>query len=127
MKFRAIVGNPPYQVMDGGHDASARPLYHLFITLAKKIRPNYVSLITPSRWFSGGKGLNNFRDEMLKDKRIRTLFDYPHAVDCFPGVEIKGGVSYMLWDKDYRGDCEVSTYDNGVVISKMKTPHRTWL
>lgn len=122
MKFRAIVGNPPYQVMDGGHDASARPLYHLFITLAKKIRPNYVSLITPSRWFSGGKGLNNFRDEMLKDKRIRTLFDYPHAVDCFPGVEIKGGVSYMLWDKDYRGDCEVSTYDNGVIVSKMRRP-----
>lgn len=122
MKFRAIVGNPPYQAMDGGHDASARPLYHLFIMLAKKLSPNYVSLKTPSRWFSGGKGLNNFRDEMLHDKRIRSLYDYPHATDCFPGVEIKGGVSYMLWDKDYKGDCEVSTYDNGEVVSSMKRP-----
>lgn len=106
MQFDAIVGNPPYQQMDGGNRNSSSPVYQFFVTQAKKIESNYISMITPSRWFAGGKGLDDFRSEMLNDKRIIKIIDYFDSNECFKGVDIAGGVNYFLWNKNHQGDCE---------------------
>ena len=115
MKFDAIVGNPPYQVMDGGNGASATPVYNLFVDISVKMIPNYISMIMPSRWLSGGRGLDTFRDKMLHDNRICILHDFHNASDCFPNVEIKGGICYFLWDKMYHNDCRIASHHNGSV------------
>ena len=120
MRFTAIVGNPPYQVMDGGAGASAKPVYNSFVEIAKKLRPKYISMIMPARWYAGGKGLDEFRDEMLNEKRIKVLVDYQDSRDCFPGVTIKGGICYFLWNRNYSGKCEIKNMEGGKMLSCMK-------
>ena len=106
MKFNAIIGNPPYQEMDGGAGVSAKPIYNLFIDIAKKMKPNYISMISPSRWFAGGKGLDDFRAEMLNDKRLAKIVDFINAKDCFPNTSIGGGINYFLWDSNHNDYCD---------------------
>lgn len=114
MKFDIIIGNPPYQLNDGGNGASAIPIYQKFILQAKSINPKYICMIVPARWYAGGKGLDEFRSEMISDDRIRTLVDYVNAKDCFPNLSIGGGVCYFLIDRDYHGPCNVINYSNGI-------------
>lgn len=113
MKFDVIVGNPPFQIDDGGHGTSATPVYHHFVERAIALNPRYVVMITPSRWFAGGKGLDAFRARMLSDTRLRHIVDYPKLYDGFPGVKIRGGVSYFLWDRSYSGPCTIQTMWDG--------------
>lgn len=123
MKFDVIIGNPPYQLSDGGgNGASAKPIYQLFVESAKKLNPRFLTMITPSRWFTGGKGLDEYRDSMLHDNRIRVIHDFPEASDCFSGVQIKGGVSYFLWDRDNEGKCAVFSHKADEVFGPVERP-----
>jgi site-specific DNA-methyltransferase (adenine-specific) len=110
MQFDVIVGNPPYQLNDEGFGTSAVPIYQLFVGQAKKLDPRFLSMVVPSRWFTGGRGLDDFRDAMLGDNRIRTIDDYLVASDVFPTIGLKGGVCYFLWDRDNPGLCRVTTH-----------------
>lgn len=108
MKFNAVVGNPPYQQSDGGSKASAVPIYQRFVYQAKTIEPDYISMITPAKWFSGGRGLDSFRNEMMNDRRIAKLIEYANSLDLFSNVDIAGGLCYFLWDKKHNGKCELT-------------------
>ena len=121
MKFDVIVGNPPYQMSDGGAQSSSKPIYNLFVQQSIKMNPRYISMIIPSRWFTGGKGLDSFREQMINDKRIREIHDFPNENDCFPqSVKIEGGVCYFLWEKDNIQEPTIFNYENGIVVSKSK-------
>lgn len=119
MKFSTIVGNPPYQVMDGGTDRGAIPVYHHFMNISKRIRPNYISMIMPARWYAGGRGLDEFRSEMISDTHLSRLHDYELSKDLFPTVDIAGGLCTFLWDSNYNGPCMVTNY-NAIKDIKIK-------
>jgi len=122
MKFDVIIGNPPYQLSDGGAQSSASPIYHKFIQQAKKLNPRYLSMIIPARWYNGGKGLDDFRSDMLNDNRMSEIHDYPDTSDCFPGLNIRGGICYFLWEKEHKGDCNVTTHKGNKIGLTVKRP-----
>jgi hypothetical protein len=122
MQFDVIIGNPPYQLSDEGFGTSATPIYQHFVEQAKALDPRYLSLVIPARWFAGGKGLDEFRESMLTDDRLRSIDDFLSASDVFPGVGLKGGVCYFLWDRDNRGTCRVATHFKDWPVSTTRRP-----
>jgi site-specific DNA-methyltransferase (adenine-specific) len=114
VQFDVIIGNPPYQL---GSDGGTRdvPIYQKFVEQAKNLDPRFLTMVIPARWMASGLGLNEFRETMLEDRRIRAIVDYPVAKEVFPSVEIKGGVCYFLWDRDHEGDASVQSIRGGVV------------
>ena len=120
MKLDAIVGNPPYQVMDGGAGVSAIPVYHRFVDIAKQSKPNYISMIMPAKWYNGGRGLDQFRYDMLHDKQLKCLYDYIDPHDCFPTVDVAGGICYFLRDKNYDGLCNFVSCKSNARVSTIR-------
>lgn len=118
MDFDIIVGNPPYQMDGGGGGTNATPIYHEFVRQAKALEPKHIAMVTPSRWMAGGRGLGEYREEMLADRRIRKIVDFLDASELFPGVSITGGVSFFHWQSDYQGECDVSLMRDGSVVSR---------
>ena len=123
MKFDVIVGNPPYQMNVGVEKENyAIAIYNRFVEQAKRLKPRYLTMIIPARWYAGGRGLDEFRDKMLHDNHLRVIHDFPESIDCFPGVEIQGGVCYFLWDRDNPGDCVVNTHMKGIIETGAPRP-----
>ena len=120
MKFDYVIGNPPYQEVDGGSGASATPVYNKFIEETKTLNPTAMSFIIPAKWYSGGKGLDKFREQMLNDKRMAVLVDYPNSLDVFPNVDVAGGVCYFVWAKSHDGKCYYINYRDGVKTSEYR-------
>lgn len=123
MQFDVIIGNPPYQLSDGGGEgASAVPLYHRFVEQAKQLEPRQLVMVTPARWYSGGKGLNEFRHEMLTDGKLAEIHDFPETDMVFPGVNIRGGVSYFRWSETHTGPTRVVNYSKNRPPIEMTRP-----
>jgi len=120
MQFDVVIGNPPYQMTGGAGGSSDSSIYHLFFEQAQRLDPRYLSMVVPSRWLAGGRGLENFRESMLGGGHLRNLVDFPASKETFPGVEIKGGICYFLWSKDYSGKCEVTVTRNGEPMTSLR-------
>lgn len=119
MKFDVIIGNPPYQLsVGGGNGKNAIPIYNKFIEQAKKLDPKYISMIIPSKWYTGGRNLDEFRASMISDTRIKELHDFSNQFDCFSGVDVGGGVCYFLWDKNYKGPCLFSEHKGDQIVNQ---------
>ena len=129
LKFNAIVGNPPYQVMDGGYNASSIPVYNKFVELVKDIKPSFVSMIMPAKWYNGGRNLDIFRSEMLNDDHIQILYDILDSRELFPSVDIAGGVCYFLWNSKYHGLCEFTSFHKGTRSTSLRklNEHSTFI
>ena len=121
MQFDVIIGNPPYQLSDGGYGTSAAPIYQMFVEKALGLDPRFAVFVTPSRWFAGGKGLDVYRKKMLSDHRMHDIVDYPKLYEAFPGVKIRGGVSYFLWDREHDGPCTIQTMWDGQPVGEKAT------
>jgi site-specific DNA-methyltransferase (adenine-specific) len=119
MQFDVIIGNPPYQLASDGGTRDV-PIYQHFVEQAKKLEPRFLAMVIPSRWMASGLGLSDFRKTVLSDRRMRELVDYPEAHDVFPGVEVKAGVCYFLWDAAHDGDCNVTTIRGGEVVGPIR-------
>lgn len=123
MHFDLIIGNPPYHLKVGvKKDNYSINIYHKFVEMGKRLSPKYLSMIIPARWYAGGRGLEEFRNEMIHDKRLVELHDFPNSTDCFPGVDLAGGVCYFLWERDKNQDCKIVTHKNGEVDSVSVRP-----
>jgi site-specific DNA-methyltransferase (adenine-specific) len=116
MQFDVIIGNPPYQMTGGAGGTNDSPLYNIFIERAKALEPRFLTMVVPSRWMAGGRGLADFRAGMLGDGHTRVLVDYENAKDLFPTIGIIGGVCYFLWDRENPGTCECTYHRNGVTV-----------
>ena len=127
VKFDVVIGNPPYQESDGGAKASATPIYNSFVELSKSIEPKYISLIMPTRWYSGGKGLDKFRDEMLSDSKIQLLIDFPNPDEVFHNTNIRGGVCIVNWNFEWDANQQLTnviTFENGKETNNVMRPLR---
>lgn len=120
MKFDVIIGNPPYQLETDGAGKQAKPIYHIFVEQAMKLSPRFLVMITPSRWLSGGMGLDDYRARMLRNRHIRRMVDYSLSTECFPGVDVAGGINYFLWERDTTGDCQYTYIDNGSQTTQLR-------
>ncbi len=120
MQFDVIIGNPPYQMTGGGGGTNDSSIYHLFVEKAKQLEPRYISMVIPSRWMAGGRGMDDFRKAMLGDRHLSSLVDYPNSAQVFPGVDLKSGVCYFLWDREHNGDCAVTLIRNQEVVGPTK-------
>lgn len=116
MQFDVIIGNPPYQMKGGAGGTSDSSIYHLFVEQAMRLEPQYVSMVLPARWVAGGRGMDDFRDTILGGQHLRELVDYPASAEVFPGVEIKAGICYFLWDRKHKGECNVTTVRGGEAL-----------
>lgn len=120
MHFDVVIGNPPYQMTGGAGGTSDSSIYQLFVEQAQRLDPRYLSMVIPSRWLAGGRGLDGFRESMLGGKHLRNLVDFPASKETFPGVEIKGGICYFLWAKDYNGNCDVTVSREGDAVTSLR-------
>jgi site-specific DNA-methyltransferase (adenine-specific) len=120
MQFDVIIGNPPYQMTGGGGGTNDSSIYHLFVEQAMQMEPRFLSMVIPSRWMAGGRGMEEFRKTMLGDRNLRTLVDYPNSAQVFPGVDLKSGVCYFLWDREHGGDCAVTLLRDQDVVGPTK-------
>ncbi len=116
MQFDVIIGNPPYQMTGGAGGSSDSSIYHLFVQQAFKLEPRFVSMVVPSRWMAGGRGMDEFRAEMLSSAKLAEIVDFPVSKDVFPGVEVKGGICYFLWDREHNGRTNVTSYRGEEII-----------